>query len=77
MSIWRPKPARESMERFDQGFPTYQICDDARRDIVEFIELFHNPKRMHTNDGVLSPVDFEIRQHKRCKGGAREIRCAS
>lgn len=39
-------------------------CDDARRDVFEYIELFYNPKRKHTNNGMLSPVDFEIRQQK-------------
>jgi len=31
---------------------------------VEYIELFYNPKRRYTNNGTLSPVDFEIRQQK-------------
>jgi len=33
--------------------------DDARRDVFEYIKLFYNPKRKHTNNGMLSPVDFE------------------
>ena len=43
---------------------TYPSSDDARRDVFEHIELFYNPKRKHTNNGMLSPVDFEIRQQK-------------
>jgi len=26
--------------------------------MFEYIELFYNPKRKHTNNGMLSPVDF-------------------
>ncbi|MEX0340259.1 MAG: IS3 family transposase, partial [Arenibacterium sp.] len=39
------------------------------RDVFEYIELFYNPKRKHTNNGMLSPVDYEIRQQKLNKAG--------
>ena len=42
---------------------TYANRDDARQDVFEYIEMFYNPKRKHTNNGMLSPVEFE-RQHK-------------
>ena len=48
---------------------TYPTRDDARRDVFEYIELFYNPKRKHTNNGMLSPVDFEIRQRKLNEAG--------
>ncbi len=48
---------------------TYPSRDDARRDVFEYIELFYNPKRKHTNNGLLSPVDFEIRQQKLNQAG--------
>lgn len=48
---------------------TYPTRDDARRDVFEYIELFYNPKRKHTNNGMLSPVDFEIRQQKLNEAG--------
>ena len=48
---------------------SYQTRDDARRDVFEYIELFYNPKRKHTNNGMLSPVDFEIRQQKLNRAG--------
>ena len=48
---------------------TYQTRDHARREVFEYIELFSNPKRKHTNNGMLSPVDFEIRQQKLKKAG--------
>ena len=43
---------------------TYSTRDAARQDVFEYIELFYNPKRKHTNNGMLSPVDFETRQQK-------------
>ncbi len=48
---------------------TYPTREDARRDVFEYIELFYNPKRWHTNNGMLSPVDFEIRQQKLNEAG--------
>jgi putative transposase len=43
---------------------TYRTRQGARRDVFEYIELFYNPKRKHTINGMLSPVDFEERQRK-------------
>ncbi len=48
---------------------TYPPRDDARRDVFEYIELFYNPKRKHTNNGMLSPVHFQIRQQKMKQAG--------
>ena len=48
---------------------TYPTRDAARRDVFEYIELFYNAKRKHTNNGMLSPVDFEIRQQKLKQAG--------
>lgn len=48
---------------------TYLTRDDARRDVFEYIEMFYNPKRKHTNNGMLSPVDFENRQQKLKQAG--------
>jgi len=31
--------------------------------------MFYNPKRKHTNNGMLSPVDFENRQQKLKEAG--------
>ncbi len=47
----------------------YRTREQARRDVFEYIELFYNPKRKHTNNGMLSPVDFEERQLKLEKAG--------
>ena len=43
---------------------TYSTRDDARQEVVDYIEMFYNPKRKHKNNGMLSPVDFETRQQK-------------
>jgi putative transposase len=43
---------------------TYPTRAPARQDVFEYIEMVYNPKRKHTNNGMLSPIDFEIRQRK-------------
>lgn len=48
---------RERIRR--RAYPTREA---ARRDVFDYIEMFYNPKRKHTNNGMLSPVDFEDRQ---------------
>ena len=48
---------------------TFPTRDEARRDVFGYIELFYNPKRKHTNNGMLSPVNFEIWQQKLNKAG--------
>jgi putative transposase len=48
---------------------TYLTREAARQDVFEYIEVFYNPKRKHTNNGMLSPVDFEVRQRKLNEAG--------
>jgi putative transposase len=36
----------------------------ARQDVFDYIEIFYNPTRKHTNNGMLSPVDYEMKQQK-------------
>ena len=43
--------------------------DAARQDVFEYIEMFYNLKRKHTNNGMLCAVDFEIRQQKLNEAG--------
>lgn len=38
---------------------SYKTREDAHRDIFDYIELFVNPKRRHSYNGNLSPVDYE------------------
>jgi transposase InsO family protein len=37
----------------------YQSRAEARTSIVEYIEVFYNPKRRHSSLGYLSPVEYE------------------
>jgi len=48
---------------------TYPTREAARQDVFEYIEMFYNPKRKHTNNGMLSPIHFETRQLKLNKAG--------
>jgi putative transposase len=48
---------------------TYLTRDAARQDVFDYIELFYNPTRKHTNNGMLSPVDYEIKQRKMNEAG--------
>ena len=47
----------------------YPSRDDAKADVFNYIEMFYNPKRKHTNNGMLSPVDFETKQQKLNEAG--------
>jgi putative transposase len=55
----------------------YPTRDAARQDVFEYIELFYNPKRKHTNNGMLSPVDYEIRPQNLNKAAVQETRGTS
>ena len=37
----------------------YRTREEARRDIIDYIEMFYNSKRRHSYLGYLSPMDFE------------------
>ena len=41
----------------------YKTRIEARQDVFDYIEMFYNPRRKHTKNGMLSPAEFE-RQHK-------------
>jgi putative transposase len=38
----------------------YKIRQDARQDVFDYTELLYNPKRRHTKNGMLQPVEFEM-----------------
>ena len=48
---------------------TYTTRDAARQDVFDYIEMFYNPTRKHTNNGMLSPVDYETEQRKMNEAG--------
>ena len=37
----------------------YSTRDEARKDVIDYIEMFYNSNRRHSYLGYLSPVDFE------------------
>ncbi|UNP27596.1 IS3 family transposase [Lysobacter gummosus] len=39
----------------------YHTHDKARGDVFDYIELFYNPKRRHSSNNGLSPIEFERR----------------
>ena len=47
---------------------TYASREAARQDVFEYIEMFYNPQRKHTNNGMLSPVEFERQQKLKMQG---------
>ena len=48
---------------------TYITRDEARQDVFDYIEMFYNPTRKHSNNGMLSPADYEIKQLKMNEAG--------
>lgn len=42
----------------------FDNAEDARTEIFEFIEMYYNPKRLHSSLGYLSPNNFELNQKK-------------
>jgi len=48
---------------------TYLTRDAARQDVFDYIEMFYNPTRKHTNNGMLSPADYEMKQQRMNEAG--------
>lgn len=40
-------------------FSDYKTREEARRDIIDYVEMFYNSKRRHSHLGYLSPREFE------------------
>lgn len=43
----------------------YATRDEARQDVFDYIEMLYNPKRRHSFNERLSPVEFEKRHFLR------------
>jgi putative transposase len=43
----------------------YPTRADARADVFDYIEMFHNVKRRHGSSNELSPVEFEKQYFQR------------
>ncbi len=41
----------------------YQSREEAKKAVFEYIEVFYNRERLHSANGYLSPIDYEL-QHK-------------
>lgn len=39
----------------------YRSRDQARADVLDYIERFYNPRRLHSKIGYLNPMAFEAR----------------
>jgi putative transposase len=44
---------------------TYRNREEARRDVFNYIEMFYNPKRRHSFNNGLSPVEYEKQYFER------------
>lgn len=42
----------------------YRTREEAKRDLIDFIELFYNNRRLHSKLGYLSPAQFELNHKK-------------
>lgn len=42
----------------------YKTLVEAKQEVFHYIEMFYNPKRRHTYDGRVSPVEFERQYFK-------------
>jgi len=47
---------------------TYTTREEARQDVFDYIEMFYNPKRRHSNNDRLSPVNYEKQYFERLAG---------
>ena len=53
---------------------TYKTREQARQGIFDYIDMFYIPKRKHTRNAMLSPVDFQNRQRNVSQEGVYETR---
>lgn len=43
----------------------YSDCEEARRDVFNYIKIFYDPKYLHEHANGVSPVKFEIQYFNR------------
>lgn len=48
---------------------TYRKREEARLDVFDDIEMFHDPERKHPRNGMLSPTEVDRQQWTRRDGG--------
>ncbi|MXS81254.1 IS3 family transposase, partial [Nitrosomonas sp. GH22] len=42
---------------------TFHSREEAKQAVFEYIEVFYNRERLHSANGYISPVDFELQQN--------------
>ena len=64
-----------AMERFCSSLETervarktYRTRDEAKADVFDYIERFHNPRRRHSPLGYMSPMEHQM------KAGLAQVR---
>lgn len=45
------------------------VISPHSKDAFDYIEMFYNPTRKHSNNGILSLVAYEIKQRKMNEAG--------
>jgi putative transposase len=46
----------------------YKTPEEARRDVIDYIEFFYNPQRKHVRNGMLSPITLEQQYKQKLQG---------
>ena len=46
----------------------YKTREEARQDMLDYIEFFYNLQRKHVRNGMLSPIAFEQQQKLKLQG---------
>jgi putative transposase len=59
------------VERFFRSLKTertnhllYRTRDEAKKDMIDYIEMLYNSRRLHSHLGYLSPNEFELTEMK-------------
>jgi len=47
---------------------TYTTREEPRSDVFDYIEMFYNPRRRHSNNGMLPPVEYEMKYDMNTQG---------
>ncbi len=74
MAVWRRRPKPGLIHHTDRGSQyasviylktertnhrLYRTRDEAKQDVIDYIEMFYNNRRLHSYLGYLSPNEFE------------------